>query len=154
MLVKRTHCSLAFCLFVLSVWGGITHASGVITFQVEVIPGFTISAPDSLLFPPVAPDQISQQELTLRVWSNVQWNLSIRATGEEVEGSLFGTIEAQGEDGVWYGFFGGNRTLRSSQAPTGIAGKELNIPFRFEGNYKDTPGVYSFAVEFTVVPAL
>ena len=153
-MVKRTHCSLAFCLFVLSVWGGITHASGVITFQVEVIPGFTISAPDSLLFPPVAPDQISQQELTLRVWSNVQWNLSIRATGEEVEGSLFGSLQVEGEGGDWYELFGGSRTLRSSQMATGVTGREVYVPFRFEGSYEDTPGVYSFAVEFTVVPAL
>lgn len=153
-MVKRLQHLLAFSLFVVFVCSGATYASGFITFQLEVIPGFTIANPDNLVFPPVAPGQTIHQELTITVWSNVRWNLSIRATGEELEGVLFGMVEVEGENGDWHDLFGGVRTLRSSQSPTGPHGRGVHIPFRFAGSYSDTPGLYSFQVEFTVVPAL
>lgn len=153
-MVKRWHWLLMGSLLVILLSTGLTLASGLITFQLEVIPGFTISGPEQLVFPPVAPGQISQQELTIRVWSNVRWNLSVRVVSEGVEEGFHGTLEVEGENGDWYEFGVGSRTLRSSQPPTGESGREVNIPFRFRGSYSDVPGNYSLQVEFTVVPSL
>lgn len=153
-MVKRWHWLLLGSLVVILLSTGLTLASGLITFQLEVIPGFTISGPEQLVFPPVAPGQISQQELTIRVWSNVRWNLSVRVVGEGVEEGLYGTLEVEGANGEWFEFMGGSRTLHSSKPPTGESGREVNIPFRFRGSYSDVPGNYSLQVEFTVVPSL
>lgn len=153
-MLKGWQWCMLYSLLLVLVLGGQSFASGLITFQLEVVPGFSISAPEQLVLPPVAPGQASQTELSMRVWSNVRWNLDIRVLNEGTEGGLYGVLEMKGEDSVWHELGLGTRMLRSQQSSTGENGRELSIPIRFMGSFDDVPGNYSVQVEFTVVPSL
>ena len=142
--------SIAALLF----WSAGAWASGVITFQVEVLPGLTLSSPDNLVFEPVAPGQTKQKDLEITVWSNVSWELSVQGVELDGAGDVFGELEVEGVQGSWYEVIGSRNWLRLDQSPTGPSGADLEIPFRFTGSYEDSPGTYLFQIEFTVVPKL
>ncbi len=129
------------------------QATGLVTFQVEVMHGFRVSSPGTLVFAPVAPEQSNIQELELTVWSNVEWDLSVKAIGYDPEGGLQGTVEV-GNSGAWHVLSTESNLIQVGQSPTGVAGATLLVPFRIKGSYDDAPGAYSFQVEFTVAPAI
>ncbi|NMB01379.1 MAG: hypothetical protein GX971_07685 [Firmicutes bacterium] len=139
-------CAFGFC-------GTVAQASGVITFQIEVLPGLTISSPDQLSFGGVAPGQTVEKELELTVWSNVKWKMLVKSI-DHMSGWLRGTIDVQDFGGTWHELSTQMRPLLVDQDVTGPGGTDVQIPFRFTGSYDDTPGNYSFEVEFTVVPSL
>ena len=141
------------CLAALLAFGKGIQASNMVTFQVEVLPGLRISNPDTLTFLPVAPGQTDIQELNITVWSNMNWELSVKAVGYGVEGGLRGGME-MGSSGAWYELSEESTVIQLGQPPTGPDGATLRIPFRLTGSYEDAPGNYSFQVEFTVVPSL
>ena len=141
------------CLAALLAFGKGIQASNMVTFQVEVLPGLRISNPDTLTFLPVAPGQTDIQELNITVWSNMNWELSVKAVGYGVEGGLQGGVEMGGLGG-WHDLSIEAAIIHAEQPPTGPDGATLRIPFRLTGSYEDAPGNYSFQVEFTVVPSL
>jgi hypothetical protein len=141
------------CLAVLFALGTAVQAANVVTFQVEVLPGLRLSNPDMLIFVPVAPGQTDIQELNLTVWSNINWELLVKAVGYGVEGGLRGGMEMS-NSGAWYELSEESTVIQLGQPPTGPDGATLRIPFRLTGSYEDAPGNYSFRVEFTVVPSL
>jgi hypothetical protein len=141
------------CVTVLLALTTIAQASGTVTFQIEVLPGLSVSSPDLLVFDPVAPGQSDHQDLNITVWSNVTWELSVQAVGYDVEGGLQGIMEV-GSLGGWGEISQDPIMVRAGQPPTGPNGTSMDIPFRFIGSYEDVPGTYSFQVEFTVVAAL
>lgn len=153
-MLKGWQWCMLYSLLLVLVLGGQSFASGLITFQLEVVPGFSISAPEQLVLPPVAPGQASQTELSMRVWSNVRWNLIIKVPSEGMDEGLYGVLEAKGDTGEWREFSKGERTLFTSQMTTGEKGRMVSIPVRFMGSFDDVPGNYSVQVEFTVVPSL
>lgn len=152
-MARRLCVAFVVCMFLLLPVNKV-ESGGVITFQVEVIPGVTIESPDNLVFEPVAPGQSTEQNLSLTVWANFLWELSVRSLREDAGENFFGDVEVQDENGVWYDLFARRRIIRSEQSSTGALGKEISVPFRFKGSFDDEPGTYSFEVEFTVVPAL
>lgn len=141
------------CVTVLLALTTIAQASGTVTFQIEVLPGLSVSSPDLLVFDPVAPGQSDHQDLNITVWSNVTWELSVQAVGYDVEGGLQGSLEVNSLGG-WVELTTERSMLHFGQSPTGPDGTSMDIPFRFIGSYEDVPGTYSFQVEFTVVAAL
>lgn len=153
-MITRTRTLVILSLLVILACGGVANSSGVVTFQVEVVPGFTVSGPDNLSFDPISPGQTTQHDLGLTVWSNVSWELSVRASGQEGEGGLYGVVEFYDSSSRWTVLDNGTRLVCGDQPLTGPSGLEVIIPFRFTGSYEDSPGTYSFQVEFTVVPAL
>ncbi len=148
---RKLFALILFCSMVAALSGTI-WAEGLVTFQIEVIPGFTVSCPDTLTFAPIGPGQTTYQDLTVTIWSNVDWELSVRIVGEN--GGLKGEAEFAKGDDVWIPLDNVGRSIFLNQPSTGPGGSEVIIPFRFTGSYQDTPGDYFFQVEFTVVPAL
>lgn len=155
-MIKGMRHLLFFCFLcaALAASSGVCLSTGVVTFQIEVTAGFTISSPDHLIFEPVAPGQTTYRELIITVWSNVDWELMVATIGEDMPGGLRGQIEFNRSDGVWAPLGKLAYPVRSNQPLTGPTGSEVTIPFRFTGSFEDTPGNYSFQVELTVVPAL
>ncbi len=141
------------CLAALLAFGKGIQASNMVTFQVEVLPGLRISNPDTLTFLPVAPGQTDIQELNITVWSNMNWELSVKAVGYGVEGGLRGVVQLN-DSGSWRDLSSEGTVIQLGRPPTGPDGTMLQIPFRLTGSYEDAPGNYSFQVEFTVVPSL
>ena len=141
------------CLAALLAFGKGIQASNMVTFQVEVLPGLRISNPDTLTFLPVAPGQTDIQELNITVWSNMNWELSVKAVGYGVEGGLRGVVQLN-DSGSWRDLSSEGTVIQLGRPPTGPDGTILRIPFRLTGSYEDAPGNYSFQVEFTVVPSL
>lgn len=153
--MKKRKQGLFFCsLFILILASSVVCASGIITFQVEVVPGLTISSPELLDFSTVAPGQSSQRNLELIIWSNTGWELLVQARGDDVETRLNGAMEVQDDQGKWSELLTRVSTLYDAQPSTGPDGIKLNIPFRFTSSYGDDPGVYSFEVKFTLVPII
>ena len=151
--MHRSRFALTFlCLILLVTWGAVAQASGVITFQVEVLPGLSISSPDNLSFGPLAPGQTTYKELGITVWANVPWELWVQAIDYDLEGGLQGIVEVEASRGNWLDLFTETRIFRSDE--TGPDGMEVQVPFRITGSYADVPGSYSFQAEFTVVPSL
>lgn len=142
------------CFFVVFMLGIATQAGDVITFQIHVLPGMTLSSPDSLVFDPAAPGQTIRKDLNITVWSNVRWELTAQAISPENEGALGGRVEVEDVQGDWLSIFARQRKIRSYQLPTGSMGSLVNVPFRFIGSYQDSPGDYFFEVEFTVGPSI
>lgn len=138
----------------LMILSGAADASGVITFQIEILPGLAISSPDLLNFGALAPGEQSEQALTLTVWSNVPWELSVRTVTYPGSDDLGGRLEVQDGGGRWWDFLGTQRVLYTDQPPTGPDGAQIQVPFRYIGSYGDEPGGYELQVQFTVVPAL
>lgn len=127
------------------------QAAGIITVQVEILPGFSISAPSSFSMGPLMPDQSAEKELELTVWSNVPWELTASLYGFA---QVPGILEVRDGRGVWLEMGPGARRITWDQPETGPEGTQLKIPFRFSSGYADAPGTYTFQLEFTVVPAL
>lgn len=142
--------ALTLCVFLFS--ATFVQASGVVTFQIEVLPGVSISSPDNLVFDPVAPGQRVEQDVGVTVWSNVEWELAAQVI-DYGAGDLQGLIEVLDPQGLWRELSTTARTLMVNRPVTGAEGLEVQIPFRVTGSY-DLPGSYSFQVEFTVVPSL
>lgn len=129
------------------------QATGSVTFQVEVLEGFSISSPATLTFAPVGPGQSDVQDVELTVWSNVAWDLSVKAVGYDPEEGLPGTVEV-GASGDWYLLSSETSVIQMSRLPTGAGGAMVSTPFRLQGSYNDAPGSYSFQVQFTVSAAI
>lgn len=138
----------------LMILSGAADASGVITFQIEILPGLAISSPDLLNFGALAPGEQSEQALTLTVWSNVPWELSVRPLNALDSDGLLGTLEVQDESGRWRELSEFQVIVSTNQPPTGPDGAQIQVPFRYIGSYGDEPGGYELQVQFTVVPAL
>lgn len=144
---------IALCLAAMLALTPGVEATGSVIFYVEVLHGFRIASPGTLTFAPVAPDQTNLQELEITVWSNVEWDLSVKAVGYNPEEGLRGTVEV-GASGAWQVLSSESSFIQLGQPPTGASGAALLTPFRFKGSYDDAPGPYSFQVEFTVAPAI
>jgi len=143
----------SLCIIVLLVGGMVVQASNVVTFQVEVLPGLRIANPGTLTFSSVAPGQTVLEDLNLTVWSNVNWELLVKAVGLGTEEGFRGGVEL-GSAGSWYELTEEITQVSVSRPPTGDEGISVRVPFRLTGSYEDAPGNYSFQVEFTVVPSL
>lgn len=149
---KRMYMGVFLLLLLTVAVHGLGETAGVITFQIKVLPGLSISTPELLVFEPVAPGQTTSQELNLTVWSNVNWRLMV--TGEQDTSGLEGDILFQDWLGSWIPLVYLDTIVIDLQQPTGPEGTQVTIPFRFEGSYQDLPGTYSLDVKFTVVPTL
>ena len=138
---------------------GTAGASGHVMFQIEVVSGFAVSVPDTLVFAPAAPGETVYQDLPITVWSNVGWELRVSSSGGALggEGSpspvLLG-LEVTDHSGTWRPLDDISRTVRTDQLPTGPEGIQVNVPFRFVSDFSNEPGVYTINVEFTVVPVI
>ncbi|HAN94897.1 MAG: hypothetical protein WBI99_00805, partial [Limnochordia bacterium] len=53
------------------------QAQGVITVQVEILPGFSISAQQTVVLEAVMPGERVEETLEIQVWSNVAWDLRV-----------------------------------------------------------------------------
>lgn len=151
--MKRRLIRVALAFSIVFTSGGLVWASGSIVFHVEVASGVTISTPEELSFGRVAPGQAVQEDLEVEVWSNVEWQMGVQVT-DPMLGGLRGRVEVQDHQGTWKDVTTQTRTILMNQPATGTEGIVAKIPFRFTGSFEDTPGTYSFEVEFTVVPAL
>lgn len=129
-------------------------AAGMVNFQIEVIPGFTVEGPEKLVFEAAAPGGIVQRDLMLTVWSNVTWELLVKAYSQGTGDALQGQLECCSAWGSWDSPNSEGRSICKSEMPTGEAGYEVGIPFRFVGSYDDLPGDYTVGIEITVVPML
>jgi hypothetical protein len=143
----------SLCIIVLLVGGMVVQASNVVTFQVEVLPGLRIANPGTLTFSSVAPGQTVLEDLNLTVWSNVNWELLVKAVGLGTEEGFRGGVELN-DFGYWRSLSDESMLIHLGQKPTGAEGLSVQVPFRLTGSYEDAPGNYSFQVEFTVVPSL
>ncbi len=129
------------------------EASGVVTFEVEIVSGYRLDSPNFLTFAPVGPGQVSQQDLEIIVYSNTEWSLEMRAENLGEGGALSEGIQWR-DLGIWKKLSMETNTICMEQPATGQDGTVVNIPFRFQGGYEHDPGTYSILVEFTVVPTL
>ena len=137
---------------------GTVGASGHVMFQIEVVSGFAVSVPDTLVFAPAAPGETVYQDLSITVWSNVGWELRVSSSGGALGGddsssSVLSGLEVCAEN-VWRSLFGLERIVATNQLPTGPEGIQVNVPFRFVSDFSNEPGVYTINVEFTVVPVI
>ena len=129
------------------------EASGVVTFEVEIVSGYRLESPSALIFPKVGPGQVSQQDLEIIVYSNTEWNLEMRVESYGDNQFLSDAIQFR-DSGMWRALPHEKSTICAEQPATGQDGTVVNIPFRFQGGYEHDPGTYSILVEFTVVPTL
>ena len=137
----------------------IADASGHVTFRIEVVSGFAVSVPDTLVFAPAAPGETVYQDLPITVWSNVGWELRVSSPGGALDGegspsSVSSGLQVCVEGNVWRDLFGLERMVATNQPPTGSEGMQVNVPFRFVSDFSNEPGVYTIDVEFTVVPVI
>jgi len=114
------------------------QAQGVITVQVEILPGFSISAQQTVVLEAVMPGERVEETLEIQVWSNVAWDLRVGYHGGT---AAPGKLEVQDGRGVWHQL-------------AGAAGVLVQVPLRFTGGFSDAPDTYTFQIEFTLVPVL
>ncbi len=124
--------------------------AGFVILQVEVVPGFAIDVPESLLLPKAAPGQISEGTLDVKVWANAPWILMAKM-GNEGPAGIF---EHRSIGASWVELGSAETTVFESENATGVEGREFSIPFRFRADYDDAPGEYSVEIELTVVPRI
>lgn len=129
------------------------EASGVVTFEVEIVSGYRLDSPNFLTFAPVGPGQVAQQDLEIVVYSNTEWSLEMKARNLGDADALADAIQFR-DSGMWRALPHEKSTICAEQPATGQDGTVVNIPFRFQGGYEHDPGTYSILVEFTVVPTL
>ncbi len=125
--------------------------AGFVILQVEVVPGFAINVPESLLLPKAAPGQISEGTLDVKVWANAPWILMAKMADGGEPGGKFECSELWG---TWQQLDSIDKAVYESENPTSVDGVELSIPFRFRADYDDAPGEYSVEIELTVVPRI
>ncbi|NLJ80750.1 MAG: hypothetical protein GX335_06985 [Firmicutes bacterium] len=133
---------------------GICHSSGLVIFEIEVISGFTVSNPENLVFDAVAPGQTSNRDLTVKVWSNIEWDLLVSFVEKGESEDLSGEVEFSKNGGIWQRLTNMGLPAVTNQLPTGAAGREVVLPFRFTSSYDDALGSHSLQVELTVAPAI
>lgn len=155
--ILRNSC-LAFLSCLLFATMCVTVDAEMVTFQVEVESGVAIDAPAILAFDAAAPGVAVLSTLSLTIWSNTDWDLTVSAgaieDGEGVSASLSGALEMQDGMGSWWVIDSLSAFARTNQSPTGDEGAAIDVPFRFTPTFADAPGGYTIAVEFTVVPKI
>ncbi|HOB39654.1 MAG: hypothetical protein WAO27_08605 [Limnochordia bacterium] len=127
------------------------QAQGVITVQVEILPGFSISAQQTVVLEAVMPGERVEETLEIQVWSNVAWDLRVGYHGGT---AAPGKLEVRDDRGVWHQLDAGTKVLMREQPETGAAGVLVQVPLRFTGGFSDAPDTYTFQIEFTLVPVL
>jgi hypothetical protein len=143
---------LAAALGILLVLGAAAaQASGVITLEVEILPGFRITGPGSVSFGSLHPGIPEERELQLQVWSNVPWQLFANYYGT-VEAP--GIVEVQGTNGTWIELGSSTNLVIWDQPKTDPDGVVIKVPLRFTGSFSHDPGTYDIQIEFAVVPLL
>lgn len=93
--------------------------------------------------------------IRLRVTSNVNWQLLVRAEADFQDGG--GTIPidrlafSPHGDGTWTSFSTSSLPVTGTRPPTGSSGDDIDLDYRLSVGWEDEPGAYSSTIVYTAM---
>lgn len=136
--------TLLLCFFSVSH----SHAAVTLRLQVPVLAGYALEVPSELAFPDLAPGEINEQEIGIRVRSNVPWTLMLAVSNAPC------SMKFKNWEGAWVSVAEGPIILVRDGGVTREEWQYLDIPIRVRPDFSLDPKEYLVLIEFTLVVQL